>query len=71
MREGICSGCRRMRMVNVATFKDVILGEFCADCYDRLDLAEPRRIPPGCYGPSEGDTSPGWENVVRCYEEDR
>ncbi len=45
MREGVCTGCSHRTLVNLAVRNDKYLGEFCADCYDRLNLEErPRKI---------------------------
>ncbi len=68
-----CAECGRLCSRDGKTAKDyeigLIRGEikghpWCKDC---LTLRPP---PPGSYGNTKGDTSPGWENGIRALEGD-
>jgi hypothetical protein len=70
MRQRQCDGCGQMKLVNACTLCDAFLGEFCADCFERIDHDKPggKRAYSGS-GPNHND--PGFDNVIRALEEDR
>ncbi len=73
MRLGPCSGCDKLTMVNIADGE--FCGEFCADCFDMLDLAEPSQADfsdraydhPAPTGIRWND--PSFENAIRAIED--
>jgi len=70
MRLAQCSSCGIRTMVNWCTLKGKSIGELCADCYERVDHDPAPKNPNGrISGPNHND--PGFDNVVRCLEEDR
>lgn len=71
MRRGVCAGCNRSGIwVNAATLRGERIGEYCADCFERIryDSERPARRSTTS-GPNHND--PGFDNVVRALEEDR
>ena len=71
MKMGVCAGCGKTAMVNFAAKKDknspYEAGDYCADCYERMDLSIPL---PKSSKPATPDTDPSWDNVVRASEGD-
>lgn len=70
MRIAFCTRCRREAWVNTMTRRDERIGEYCGDCWEAVDHDPPDRNLWGVdSGPNHND--PGFDNVVRAYEEDR
>lgn len=70
MRTGRCSRCGKTRMVNLCTKGEAAVGEFCGDCFEAVDHDEaPRNETGSSSGPNHND--PGFDNVIRAWEEDR
>jgi len=67
---GPCDGCQVVTLVNrycpTSMQGPLIAGHFCAECFDRLNLEEPRRPPAG--RATEGE-DPQLDNARRAWED--
>lgn len=70
MRNGKCSRCKLVRMVNDCTIDEAHLGEFCAECFEVIEHDEPRRNRTNS-GSGLEHNDPGFDDVIRALEEDR
>lgn len=67
MRESLCTGCQHRALVNLAVRQGKNIGEFCAECYERLNLAEsPRKH----YRSSRGTVRPNRDDIARVLDEE-
>lgn len=73
MKKAFCDGCGMIRWVNWSKGnRRAKSGEYCAGCYEQLDLAEEASADPGrgaSSGPNHND--PSFDNVIRALEEDQ
>jgi len=70
MRYARCDWCGKITNVNKQTQSGVVTGEYCEECFDQIDHDEPKRHQwSSDSGPNHND--PGFDNVIRAYEEDR
>lgn len=77
MRQAKCSGCGKYTWVNEFTWrlpreqKTILPGEYCAACFDRLDL--PTCSPDRHLGSTSHireEAGNGWDDIQRATEED-
>lgn len=74
MRQAECVMCGRIQWVNHITYTDKktkckVIGELCADCFDKSDA--PIIRPPGNDDPSWKENSNPWqENAIRALEDE-
>jgi hypothetical protein len=72
MRVAKCYACGREGWVNaVIADRNVEDGEYCADCFDNLNIGPIHRPPAGQSGPHRFNNDPWGDNAVRALEEDR
>ena len=68
MMLAMCYHCGKRRMVNLSTMRGPAR-QYCADCWEVLNLPEDK--PPPWGKPSTLSPSASFDNAVRAYDEDR